>query len=127
MRFGRIHEQQDEVNCSFKEKTRVHGNWYDVMALREEFVTAFSKMIAFPVGRFFRTGNNFWVPCFQQGGFLRTYQMASGSNPVDLFGWEDDKEDLLFSQDTSLTGQLAQKWELRMLAQGAALKEVANG
>ena len=51
--------------------------------------------------------------------------MVFGSNPTDFSGWEDAVEDL-FAQHTSLAGQFAQQWELRMRAQGAALNQVAN-
>ena len=54
------------------------------------------------------------------------YQMVSGSNPVDFLGWEDGGGGLLFAQDTSLAGQFVQQWKLRMRAQEATLKEVAN-
>ena len=54
------------------------------------------------------------------------YQMVFGSNPADNFGWGDEDEDLLFAQDTSLSGQFVAQWKLRMLAQEAALKEIAN-
>ena len=64
------------------------------------------------------------------------YQMVFGSNPVDLFGWDDSDEELLFAQDTSLVGQFANhsgnligrtsEWKLRMRAQEATLREVAN-
>ena len=33
---------------------------------------------------------------------------------------------LAFAQDASSSGQFVQQWELRMMAQGAALKEIAN-
>ena len=36
------------------------------------------------------------------------YHLVFGSNPVDLFGLGDKDEDLLFAQDTSLSGQFAQ-------------------
>ena len=54
------------------------------------------------------------------------YQLVFGSNPADNFGWGDEDEDLLFAQDTSLSGQFVANWKLRMLAQEAALKEIAN-
>ena len=54
------------------------------------------------------------------------YQLVFGSNPADNFGWGDEDEDLLFAQDTSLPGQFVAQWKLRMLAQEAALKEIAN-
>ena len=52
--------------------------------------------------------------------------MTFGSNPADLFGKEDDDEGALLSQDTSLSGQVAQQWKRRARAQEAALKEAAN-
>ena len=33
---------------------------------------------------------------------------------------------MLFDQDTSILGQFAQQWQLRIRAQEAALKEIAN-
>ena len=53
--------------------------------------------------------------------------MVVGSNPADLFRWGNKGEDLTFAQDTSLSSQFVQPWKLRMMAQEAALKEVANG
>ena len=52
--------------------------------------------------------------------------MVFESNPVDLFGWKEKDEDPLFAQVTSLSGQFAQQWKLRMMAQEEALKEVAS-
>ena len=54
------------------------------------------------------------------------YQMAFGSNPMNFLGWEAGEGDLLFAQDTPLTGQFAQQRKWRMRAQGATLQEVAN-
>ena len=52
--------------------------------------------------------------------------MIFGSRPVDLFGREDDNEDLFFVQDTSLAVQFAQQWKLRAREVEAALKDVAK-
>ena len=54
------------------------------------------------------------------------FQLVFGANPVDLYGWDDSEDDLLFAQDTSVSGQFVQQWKLRMMAQEAALKEIAN-
>ena len=54
------------------------------------------------------------------------YQMVFGPSPVDLFGWTDGAVDMLFAQDTSLAGQCANRRKLRMRAQEATLKEIAN-
>ena len=57
------------------------------------------------------------------------HQMAIGSNPADLYGhWAgDDVEDLLFCQDTSLSGQFVAHWELRIMVQEGAVRGIANG
>ena len=54
------------------------------------------------------------------------YQMVFGSNPVGKFGRGDEDGDLPFAQDTSLSGRFVARWGLRMLAQEAALEEIAN-
>ena len=53
-------------------------------------------------------------------------QLVFGSNPAELYGWDDQEGDLLLAQDTSVLGQIAQQWQMRMMALGAALEEVAN-
>ena len=60
------------------------------------------------------------------GGCFSVYQMVSGSNPAELVGWGDKNEDQTFARDTSLSGQFAQQWKLRVMAQEAALKEIAD-
>ena len=52
--------------------------------------------------------------------------MVLGSNPADNFAWGDKDEDLLSAQDTSLSGQFVAQWKLRVMAQEAASKEIAN-
>ena len=47
-------------------------------------------------------------------------------NPVDLYGWVGQEADWLFAQDAFASGHFAQQWELRMMALGAARKELAN-
>ena len=44
------------------------------------------------------------------------HRMVFGSEPADLFGWDGREEDLLLTQATSLSGQFAQQWKLRMRA-----------
>ena len=53
------------------------------------------------------------------------YQLVFGSNPVDLFVRDDKDGDLPSAQDTPLWGQFTNQQKLRMMAQAAALKEVA--
>ena len=48
--------------------------------------------------------------------------MASGSNPADLYDWEDKDKDPTFAQETLTSGQFAQQWKLRIMAQEAALE-----
>ena len=55
------------------------------------------------------------------------YRTVSRSNLVDLFGWEDGDKDLPLAQDTSLSGQSVQPWELRVMAQEAILRRGADG
>ena len=50
------------------------------------------------------------------GDGFPAYQMVLGSNPADLYGWEDRNEDQAFAQYTSLSDQFAQQWKLRMMA-----------
>ena len=39
---------------------------------------------------------------------------------------EGNNEDLAFAQDTSVSGQLAQQWKVRMIAQEVPLMEMDN-
>ena len=58
---------------------------------------------------------------------LNTMLSASGFSAYQMvFGWGGGGEDLLSAQDTSLSRQFAQQWKLRMRAQEATLREVAN-
>ena len=54
------------------------------------------------------------------------FQLVFGPNPADFHGWDDHEDDLLFVQGASASGQFVQQGELRMMAQEAALKKVAN-
>ena len=58
----------------------------------------------------------------QSAGAFSAHQMVFCSNLVDLSGWEDKNEDLMFAQDTSLAGQFVQQWTPRVRAQGATIK-----
>ena len=44
---------------------------------------------------------------------------------MDFHGQKEKEEDLTSAQDTSTSGQLAQRSKLRIMAQDAALKEIA--
>ena len=60
------------------------------------------------------------------GSGFSAYQMVFGSNPADGYGWGGKDGDLTFAEDAPLSGQFAQRWKLRMVAQEAAQKEIAN-
>ena len=60
------------------------------------------------------------------GGLYLACQFAFGSNSVELFGCDNEDEDLMFARDASLSGLLPQRWRLRMMAREAALREAAN-
>ena len=49
------------------------------------------------------------------------------SKPVGVHKWEEKDEAVTLADDTSLSGQFAQHWKLRIMAQEAALKEIADG
>ena len=53
------------------------------------------------------------------------YRLVFRSDPADLSGWGGDDEELLLAKDASLSGQVVLQWTWRILAQGAAPKEVA--
>ena len=38
------------------------------------------------------------------------YQLVFGSDPMDLYGWDDSDDDLLFAHDTSISGQFVPQW-----------------
>ena len=52
--------------------------------------------------------------------------MVIGSNPADNLGCGDGDGDLLFAQDTSLSGQFVAQWELRVMAQETPPREISN-
>ena len=54
------------------------------------------------------------------------YQLVFGCNLADLIGWGDNADDLLLAQDCSLSILFVQQWELRVMAQEAAMEEVAG-
>ena len=53
--------------------------------------------------------------------------LVFGSNPADLFSGGADAADLLPARDIPLSGQFAQRWKLRMMAQAAAPEPVTAG
>ena len=57
---------------------------------------------------------------------FRAYRVVFGPNPGDFSGWEDRDDDLMFARDTSMAGEFVQQWKLRLQAQEATLKEIAN-
>ena len=61
----------------------------------------------------------------RHGGFP-AYQMELKPNRTDSYTRKDDDSNLDSVYDTSTSGQFAQQWKLRALAQGATLKEIAK-
>ena len=54
------------------------------------------------------------------------FQLVFRPYPADLYGWDYQDDDLLFAQDASVSGQFAQQWRLRAMAQEAVLGEEAS-
>ena len=54
------------------------------------------------------------------------YKMVFRSELADLLGWQGGDGDRLFAPEAATSGQFVQQWKLRMLAQAAALKGMAN-
>ena len=79
----------------------------------------------FPV-RQILAGAQWRLNTLTSGGGFSAYQTVFGPNQANLYGWEDKDEDLAFAQDASLLGQFVQQWKLPMVAQAAALKEIAS-
>ena len=52
--------------------------------------------------------------------------MIFGANLAGLSEWGDKDEDLPLAQDSSLSRLVAQRRKLRMMAQGAALEDIAD-
>ena len=62
----------------------------------------------------------------ESGGGYSDDQVVFGLNPKNLFGRGSQNADVLFARDGWLPGQFVQLRRLRMTAQGAAPKGVAN-
>ena len=60
------------------------------------------------------------------GGGFPAYRLELGSNPADVSGCVEKGGGMLSAQGTPSSGQCAQQWELRMMAQEAAQPEVAS-
>ena len=48
-------------------------------------------------------------------------------NCADLSWWQDGDADLLFAGETSISGLLFKQWNLRVMPQKAAVREMVNG
>ena len=60
-------------------------------------------------------------------GGLSAFQPVFGSDPVDMFSWGDDDRDLGRAQKASVSSQFSLRWKLRIMAEEATLREMANG
>ena len=126
MKFGRIIARNDVSNYFFMG----FGAHPWLLERRNGLARGiFNRLIEddrFPSGQILGEVQRCLNSMLASSGFS-AYQMVFGSNPADLFGWGDSDEDLLFAQGTSLAGQFANQWKLRVRAQEATLREVANG
>ena len=122
MEFGRTYAQIVGLNCNFKEVERRNGT---TQWSRAEFISVLLKMTGLRTGRFLRKRSSVCSPRFRQAA-LQHIKWSLDPIRWTLFGWEDNDEDLMFAQDASVAGQFVQQWKLRMRAQGAALREVAD-
>ena len=104
-----------------KESACAPGFLSIAMALRGEFVSAGWRMALYSGNRFQQSYSGASTPSCLADGTRPTRRCALGG--ADLFrrGGSAD-EDLLFAQDASRSGQFAQRWKLRMMAQEAALR-----
>ena len=125
VRHGRIRVRAEGSNYNFEAAACALGFLSVVMVWRREFVAVWSRMIAFLECRLRRKFGGAFLPPPREVDARPTNWFL---DPIQwiFFGWGDRDEDLLFAQDASLPGQLAQQWKLRMTVQGAALREVAN-
>ena len=60
------------------------------------------------------------------GGFS-SYRLVLGSNPVELFSWDCNDHDRDFVQNTLVSSQFTLQRKLRVTAQQAMLRGMANG
>ena len=125
MRYGQNCTPSDELNCYSKGSVRAPWILERRNGLAQGIYNRSQKDDRFP-GRQILAEVQWCLNTVISGGGFSAYQMVFGSNPADLYGWEDKDEDLMFAQDTSLSGQFAQQGKLRMMAQVAALKEIDN-
>ena len=95
------------------------------MALRVEFIIDWRRTTAFQESRFPRESCRVLTLSFW-GVVIRPIGLPSEPARWTFSGWDDKVDDMLFAQESSVSGQFAQQWKLRMMAQGAALKEVAG-
>ena len=70
--------------------------------------------------------NQYCVNTMLNHGGLSAYQFVFGSNPIDLYFWEDNDRDVDFAHNASVSIQFALQWKLRAMARGALPKEIAT-
>ena len=72
------------------------------------------------------TGVHYCLDTLLTSSVYLAYQRVFGSNPAHLRRRRGDYEDLTFTQVAALSGQAAQQWQMRVMAQEAASKETVD-
>ena len=124
MEFGRIFARRVALRSSFRERVRTLGFLHAEMGLRGASINVRQLLVAFLASTLSELQ---WLPStLPTARGYSAWQVVLNSNPAGIFGWGADDEDLVSAQDTLLSGRFVQRWRLRMIAQEASLKEVAN-
>ena len=125
--YGQVCVRSEELNYKFKELVRAPGFLSNATILRKEFIIVRSRSTVFPGDRSRQGRCGALTPSFLAKG--TSDELVCGSNPADRYEQGDSNgKDLLFAQDTPLSGQrMMAQGKLRMMAQGAALKDAAAG
>ena len=92
VKFRRTFVRGEELSCILKGRARTSGFLSADMVSRVEFIAAWRRMTTFRAGRF--PPRFQWCPRtpISVSGYP-AYQLVFGSNPVDLFGWDDKDGD----------------------------------
>ena len=120
--YGRNCAPNAESNCFFRSFARAPGFLNAAMAWRVAFIGR-DRLILARADRL-RGGDRF--PGAQIIRGRMNTLISGGGFAAYLYGWGGANKDMAFSQDTSLSGQLSQRWKLRKMAQEAALQEIAS-
>ena len=117
--------QRVALNSSFSEWVRASASLRGEMGTRVAISSVWRRVVVSQASRFSLSFEWRLIPLPSASGYSAC-RMVFGYNPADLFRRGGDDEDLLFAQDTSLSGQSAQQWKLRIMVQEAASRAVGN-